>query len=151
MEPIKFPEANSTLAKEHPQFRPLEVCKLAVDGSPGVFTWTGKYRFSKFELAQINITEEFYFTQTGNCFHPISPRCESPFLSVPVEYREFEDNMFMAYVKNNAGNIDEFGPGSPTEIINAIIGKYNDIDCADQLFFKEKPSMYIGEKGLEEE
>lgn len=151
MEPIKFPEANSTLAKAQPQYRPLEVCKIPIPGQPGVFSWTAKYSLNEFELAQMNTLKGFFFTQTGNCFHPVSLQLNSPFLSIPVEYKVMEDGSFMAYTKNNLGDIKEFGPGNPDDLINQIITFYNDIDCADQLFFKEKPSMYIGEKGLEEE
>lgn len=151
MEPIKFPEANSTLAKAQPQYHPLEVCKLSVEGMPGVFSWTCKYKLSEIEIKQIMETGSIYFTQRGDCFHPISPRIESPFLSIEVLYKEVYPHYYKAWVKNNAGEVDEFGTCSAREIIYRIIQKYNDIDDASMLRFKEKPSMYIGEKGLEEE
>lgn len=150
MESIKFPEANSDLAKSQPQYRPLYICKLPdPDGHPGVFSYTYKLELSEMEIAQIVKTKCIYNMQIGNCFHPSSSRAESPFMSVLVEWRFEEDLLYHAWVKNHNGNIDEFYAASPDILINNIINTYNDLDSADQLFFREKSALSVGENGLE--
>lgn len=150
MESIKFPEANGDLAKSQPQFRPLYVCKLPdPDGMPTVFSWTYKLELSELEIAQIVKTKCLYGTQIGNCFHPSSTRCENPFFSVLVEYIFEEDLLYHAWVKNNNGNVDEFYAASPNILINNIVNTYDDLDSADQLYFREKSTWSVSEKGLE--
>lgn len=150
MESIKFPEANGDLAKSQPQFRPLYVCKLPdPDGMPTVFQYTYKLQLSDLEIEQIIKTRCLFATQLGSCFHPSSVRVESPFLSILVEWNLDESGVYHAWVKNNSGSIDEFGAVSPEQLIDTIINKYNDLDCADQLYFREKSALSVGENGLE--
>lgn len=150
MESIKFPEANSDLAKSQPQYRPLYICKLPdPDGHPGVFSYTYKLELSDMEIAQIVKTKCLYGSQIGNCFHPSNTLSNSPFLSVLVEWRKEADDLYHAWVKNNAGIVDGFSAVTPETLIDTIIGKYNDLDSADQLFFREKSALSVGENGLE--
>lgn len=151
MESIKFPEVNSTLAKSQPQFRPLEVCKRDHEGIAGVYEWTAKLKLNDFELAQIAKTGAVYTTQISDRYRPSSVRVESPFFCILVEYRIPEPGKYLAYVKNNNGQTDTFGAPNAGEIIDQILDFYDDLSEPDQLFFKERSTMAIGENGLEEE
>lgn len=149
MEPIKFPEMTGSLAKAQPQFRPLSVHIMDVPSEGvGIKRFTTKYELSDLEIEQIIMTRSFYFGQIGNCFHPISPSVTSPFFAVEVLYQKIE-NGYDAWVKANDGTEYAFFGTDANELIRIILNKFMDLKTADQLYFREKSSLSVSEKGLE--
>lgn len=151
MESINFPESNFSVGKGQPQYRILQVCKRDLEGHPGVYEWTAKLKLNEFELAQIAKTGCVFTTQISDRYRPSSVRVESPFFCIVVEYRITAGGNFFAYVKNNAGTEDTFGGYTAAEVIDHILAHYEELSDPNQLFFRERSTMAVGENGLEEE
>lgn len=141
MNPLKFPEATHTLAKNQPGYRVLPVRLTPIDTENGVNEYTSKYELSDLELAQINLTRSFFFTQTGNCFHPICPEVANRWRYLPIEYLGNT-----AWVPLDNGEKEIIVGASAVLLLSAILSRFPELK-ADSIYFFEKPVMGIDEGG----
>ncbi len=152
MNPITFPEANTKLAKNQPQYRVLPVCVMreVPDDPQSVLRYTCKYEFSDLEIQQIIRTKSVFINQFGFGFHPIYPQVDSPFLVLPIEYKSIGNRCFNFYVPMGE-NGEETKVFEEIRLEDAIdmLCKFTDL-LPEQLHFKEKPALAVGEKGIEE-
>lgn len=141
MQPITFPEATHKLAKSQPQYRVLPVRVTPIDEQSGINEYTCKYELSDLELAQINLTKTFLFTQTGNCFHPICPEVANRWKYLPIEYKGNT-----AWVPLANGETEMITALSPVLLLNNILARFPEL-AADSIYFFEKPELAIDEQG----
>jgi hypothetical protein len=78
MLPVKFSEANETLAKDQPQYTPLPV---HVGSKEDGFPMTACFELTDEEVAEIIATRKLWYTQTtfGHPFQPVRLSTHNPF------------------------------------------------------------------------
>lgn len=147
MNPIKFPEATTILAKDQPQFRPLPVAIAFEnpDDKTSLPRFTCKYDLSDLELQQIIKTKSIFINQFGYGFHPIYPQVDSPFLVLPVQYKSVGNRCYDFFIPMDNGEFIVLN-GIQLELAVGLIMEKTGLQ-ADQIHFKEKPSMGIDENG----
>lgn len=146
MIPINFPEQSYVLAKDQPEYIPLPVCVRLQDpeDSQSIKKYTSKYQLSDLEIEQIIRTKCIYFSQFGDCFHPILPQIDSPFLVCKISYKSLGNKMYLFRIPLSNGMI---------QTLTISIEKAIDEICAlgeltaEQIVFIEMPSMGIDENG----
>jgi hypothetical protein len=145
MNPIKFPEQNGTLAKNQPEYRPLPICIKPTE-TEDAFQYTCKYELTELELAQINQSKTFYFSQFGSCFHPILPQIENPFAACNVTFESLGNSYYNFWIPmQNGTDLKLFNIHITTAIAELML--YSKLK-SENLFFIEKPNMAISENGL---
>lgn len=97
MQPISFPEQTTILAKDQPQYLPLPCCITPTE-IEGISQYTCKYELTDLDIEQILKTRSIYFSQFGNCFHPIKPQISHPFKACQVEYKYDQDGFYSFYI-----------------------------------------------------
>ena len=150
MNPISFPQQTNVLAKAQPQYRVLPIAERLEnpDDPQSVVKMTCKYELSDLELQQIIATRCVYISQFGYGFHPIYPQVDSPFLVVPVHYRETEKGIYSLYIPMADKSIIELHNIPLSRCIDAVLN----IDpqaplTAESIQFVEKQTLAIDENG----
>jgi len=145
MNPVKFKEQTAMLAKDQPEYRPLPVFISIPDGN-GVRQYTGKYELSDLELQQIVATKSIFFSQYGNCFHPIFPTIENQFVSCQVYYEKMPTGVYDFYINMQDGSTLVIADVPLENAIGAILHRVTNIK-AEHIQFIERLTSGIDENG----
>jgi len=149
MEPLNFKEATHNLAKNQPGYRVLPVCIKRINSileEVPIYEYTSKYEFSELELAQLLHTRSAYFTQTGNCFHPILPQVESHFGCLIVLYKKHNDGLFEFGIKLPDSEL-HLKDIALSDSIQTILNLLNNEITAEQLRFDPMPTLGLDASG----
>lgn len=146
MIPINFPQQSYVLAKDQPEYIPLPVCVRLQDPEDPNSTkkYTSKFKLSDLEIEQIIRTKCIYISQFGDCFHPILPQIDSPFLVCKILYKSQGNKMYLFQVPLNNGIIQTLS--LPLEKAIDEICKLGNL-TPEEIVFIEMPSMGIDENG----
>lgn len=147
MQPINFPQANNKLAKSQPQYKPLPVyIEVINSGQPGEhLQYTCRYELTDLDIEQLKKTRAFYFSQFGNCFHPILPQINTPFGVCNVSFEQLENGNYNFAIPMSSGGIETLN-NVPKDLAIDEIMLWGNL-TAEQIYFYEKPTSGIDEGG----
>jgi hypothetical protein len=148
MQPLHFPEETNVLAKAQPQYRVLPI-SIAYENpvtETGTMRMTCKYELSDLELQQIIRTKSFYISQYGDCFHPIYPQVDNPFLVCKVVYKINDDGTYNLWIPTGDKEEITLTGISLNLVLDEILNQATHL-TVEQILFFPKPTLQVDGDG----